>query len=54
VAVSALIAPPLIGVIGDLSNLRIALLANAGIYIFVIGLSVLLYKLFDKPLKKAE
>ena len=48
VALSALIAPPLIGAIADLSNLRIALLANAGIYIMVIGLSVLLYKLFDK------
>ena len=54
VALSALVAPPLIGAIADLSNLRIALLANAGIYIGVIGLSVLLYKLFDKPLIKAE
>ncbi len=53
-ALSALIAPPLIGAIADLSNLRIALLANAGIYVLVIGLSVLLYKLFDKPLIKAE
>ena len=46
IALAALIAPPLIGAIGDAAGLRIALLANAGVYIIVIVLSVFLNKLY--------
>lgn len=51
IALSAFVAPPLIGAIGDASSLRIALLSNAGVYIIVIGLSILLCKFYGKPRK---
>ncbi len=49
VALSSLIAPPLVGAIGDAYSLRIALFANAGVYLSVIGLSIVLQRRFDKP-----
>ena len=52
VALSALIAPPIIGAIGDEVGLRIALLSNSSVYVIVIVLSVLLYKFYGKPRKQ--
>lgn len=52
VAIAALIAPPIIGAIGDEVSLRIALLSNSSVYVIVIVLSVLLYKFYGKPRKQ--